>query len=51
MLMQESGWRVSRQTVAEASRLSHYLPGRDARTTVWSETLQLRFLTIRTRSC
>jgi hypothetical protein len=35
----ESGWRVSRQTVAEASRLSPVRSGRDARTTDWSETL------------
>ena len=30
MLGLESGWRVSRQTVAEAFRLSHFLSGRDA---------------------
>jgi len=35
-----SSWRVSRQTVAEASRLALPSSGRDARTTDWSETLQ-----------
>ena len=34
------GWRVSRQTVAEASRLLQSDSGRDAQTTDWSETLQ-----------
>jgi hypothetical protein len=40
---QESGCRISRQTVAEGSRLALLGAGQDARITVWSETLQLRF--------
>jgi hypothetical protein len=43
MLGPEGGWRVSRQTVAEASRLLPVRAGRDARTRDWSETLQLLF--------
>ena len=43
MLGQDCGWSVPLQTVAEASRLPHFLSGRYARTTVWSGKLQLRF--------
>ena len=46
-LWKDSGSKVAGASRArplrEASRLSYLLSGRDARTTVWSETLQLRF--------